>query len=108
MEESLTAVERLCYVGSREIGALEYVPQIGRDIPDQAIDFDELTKLADEILADIQGFKVRANGQTMEQLIKIVHLQVGQEQRSPSHGTERREISVQDRLKSARDTLIGS
>lgn len=71
LEEGLTAVERLCYVGSRGMGALEYVPQIGVGIPDQAIDIDELAKLADEILADRQSFKIRANEQTLEQLIKI-------------------------------------
>lgn len=71
LEESLTAVERLCYVGNRGMGALEYVPQISKGIPDQTIDIDELAKLADEILADRQSFKIRASEQTLEQLIKI-------------------------------------
>lgn len=71
LEDSLTAVERLCYVGSSGMGALEYVPQIGAGIPDQAIDIDELAKLADEILADRQNFKITADEQALEQLIKI-------------------------------------
>lgn len=51
------------------MGALEYVPQTGMGIPDQAIDIDELAKLADEILADRQCFKIGVNEQTLEQLI---------------------------------------
>ncbi|MCH5342460.1 MAG: type II toxin-antitoxin system HipA family toxin [Acetatifactor sp.] len=71
LEESLTAVERLCYIGSRGMGALEYVPQIGIGIPDQEIDIDELAKLADEILADRQNFRTNADERALEQLIKI-------------------------------------
>lgn len=50
--EGLTAVERLCYVGKRGMGALEYVPQKGIAIPNQSIDIDKLAKLADDILAE--------------------------------------------------------
>ena len=33
--DSLTAVEKLCYIGRRGMGALEYVPELGiQDIPD--------------------------------------------------------------------------
>lgn len=71
LEEGLTAVERLCYVGSRGMGALEYVPQIGMGIPDQTVDIDELAKLADEILADRRNMKIDADEQAIEQLIKI-------------------------------------
>lgn len=49
---NLTGVERLCYVGNRGMGALEYVPQLGMDVPDQSIDIDALAKLADKILSD--------------------------------------------------------
>ena len=71
LEESLTAVERLCYVGNRGMGALEYVPQLGMGIPDSPIDIDELAQLADEILSDREIFKIKADSQAMEQLIKI-------------------------------------
>ena len=50
--DGLTAVERLCYVGKRGMGALEYIPQKGFDTPDQSIDIDELARLADEILSE--------------------------------------------------------
>lgn len=71
LEESLTAVERLCYIGSRGMGALEYVPQIGMGIPDQTVDIDELARLADEILAERENFQLNADDRAMEQLIKI-------------------------------------
>lgn len=70
-ENSLTAVERLCYVGSRGMGALEFVPQMGMGIPDQAIDIDELAKLADKILSERSDIKIKADEQAMEQLIKV-------------------------------------
>lgn len=69
--ESLTAVERLCYVGSRGMGALEFVPQLGMGIPDQTIDIDDLAKLADEILSDRRNVRVDANENAIEQLIKV-------------------------------------
>lgn len=71
LEEGLTPVERLCYVGQRGMGALEYEPQIGMGIPDQSIDIDELAKLADEILTDRRSILINADGQAIEQLIKI-------------------------------------
>ena len=69
--ESLTAVERLCYVGSRGMGALEYVPQKGMESPDQSIDIDDLAKLADKILSERKDINIKADEQAMEQLIKV-------------------------------------
>ena len=70
-ENSLTAVERLCYVGSRGMGALEFIPQMGMGIPDQSIDIDELAELADKILSERKDIKIKADEQAMEQLIKV-------------------------------------
>lgn len=69
--ENLTAVERLCYVGKRGMGALEYVPQKGLEAPDCTIDIDELAKLADKILSDRQSVRINADEEAMEQLIKV-------------------------------------
>ena len=71
LEEGLTPIERLCYVGQRGMGALEYEPQIGMGIPDQSIDIDELAKLADEILTDRRNVSITADERAIEQLIKI-------------------------------------
>lgn len=69
--QNLTGVERLCYVGNRGMGALEYVPQIGMDIPDQSVNIDDLAKLADKILSDRQNISIKADEKAMEQLIKV-------------------------------------
>lgn len=68
---NLTGVERLCYVGNRGMGALEYVPQLGMDIPDQSINIDDLAKLADKILSDRKNIRIKADENAMEQLIKV-------------------------------------
>ena len=68
---NLSAVERLCYVGNRGMGALEYVPQTGMGIPDKTIDIDDLAMLADEILSERKEMSIRADEQAMEQLIKV-------------------------------------
>ncbi len=49
--ESFNAVERLCYTGSRGMGALEFLPAIGPK-PQRAkkIEIDALVKLASEVL----------------------------------------------------------
>ena len=69
--EGLTAVERLCYVGKRGMGALEYVPQKGYEIPDQSIDIDKLAKLADDILAERENLSIKADVNALQQLIKV-------------------------------------
>ena len=70
--DSLTAVEKLCYIGRRGMGALEYIPELGiRDLPDQSIDIDELSKLADRILSDRKEIHITADEQAIGQLLKI-------------------------------------
>jgi serine/threonine-protein kinase HipA len=49
---SLDAVERLCYIGRRGMGALEFAPARGpRPSGDHAIDIEALVELAGEVLA---------------------------------------------------------
>lgn len=69
--ENLTSIERLCYVGKRGTGALEYVPQKGVHSPDQVINIDDLAKLADKILSDRKDIHIKADEEAMEQLIKV-------------------------------------
>lgn len=50
---SFNAVERLCYTGKRGMGALEFVPAIGRDIRRSTrLHIDALVSLASEVLAN--------------------------------------------------------
>ena len=54
--DSFDAVERLCYVGSRGMGALEYLPSIGPAASaSQALHVGELVELASEVLSRRQG-----------------------------------------------------
>ncbi len=51
MPESFNAVERLCYTGSRGMGALEYEPATRFDAPGSSrIEVDKLVALASEVL----------------------------------------------------------
>jgi len=56
---SFSAVERLCYTGTRGMGALEFAPALGpRPRPAAKIDVDALVRLASEVLThrgDLQG-----------------------------------------------------
>ena len=53
------AVERLCYSGSRGMGALEFVPAIGgRSQRSEALQVEELVKLASSVLSNRAGWSV--------------------------------------------------
>ena len=49
---SFNPVERLCYLGSRAMGALEFLPAQHPDLPDRALEINALVHLANTILAD--------------------------------------------------------
>lgn len=56
--ESFNVVERLCYVGTRGMGALEFEPVVGpKPRPAQPVDVDALVELASEILTRRRDFK---------------------------------------------------
>jgi len=56
--ESFNAVERLCYTGSRGMGALEFTPAIGpKPQPAKHIEIDSLVKLASEVLSHRKNLK---------------------------------------------------
>jgi serine/threonine-protein kinase HipA len=58
--ESFNAVERLCYTGSRGMGALEFVPATGPEPTDDSVlAVDKLVKLASQIL--IQRDRLQTN-----------------------------------------------
>ena len=49
---SFNPVERLCYLGSRAMGALEFLPAHHPDHPDRELEIDALVRLANTVLAD--------------------------------------------------------
>ncbi len=70
--ESFDAVERLCYTGTRGMGALEYVPATGPDADrhDQ-INVEALVKLASQILQERSNIRLNADDHAMQQMIRI-------------------------------------
>ena len=57
--ESFNMVERLCYIGTRGMGALEFEPSLGPSLPgSQALHVDALVELASEILTQRERLQV--------------------------------------------------
>lgn len=52
---SMNPVERLCYIGRRAMGALEFEPATGPDLTHGAVDVAELTVLANRVLDEREG-----------------------------------------------------
>ncbi len=58
-KDSFNSVERLCYIGNRGMGALEFEPAISRfSTRSQKLDVAELVKLASEILTQRTNFRI--------------------------------------------------
>ena len=75
--ESFNAVERLCYVGRRGTGALEYFPVLGpRDRVSKQIQVDQLVALASEVLSRRDRLAVSFAGRDKEKALMDI-LRVG-------------------------------
>lgn len=73
---SFTPVERLCYVGKRGMGALEYEPVEGPDAQeDHPLDIAALVELASEALADrakfVANFEDGSRRQAMRDILRV-------------------------------------
>ena len=74
--DSLNAVERLCYTGSRGMGALEFAPATGPEPANDALlQVDRLVKLASEILTHRDGlqttFTQENNAEAMADILRV-------------------------------------
>ena len=69
--DSLTAIERLCYTGSRGMGALEYVPANGPADTTGEVDLSEMVRLASDVLKGRQEAVARADETSKLQLLEI-------------------------------------
>ncbi len=71
--DTISAVERLCYIGERGMGALEYRPQTGPEISAaEKVDVDELVELASSILQQRKDFTVKPeNEEDLGMLLKL-------------------------------------
>lgn len=75
--ESFDAVERLCYVGQRGMGALEFMPAEGPSADSGGpIQIAELVALASEILSRHEGWTTSIAGPTREEALQTI-LRVG-------------------------------
>jgi serine/threonine-protein kinase HipA len=72
--ESASAVERLCYMGTRGMGALEFTPGKGPDpTEEEDIQVAELVRLASEILSERDGFETSVTaGEEENGLLEIL------------------------------------
>jgi serine/threonine-protein kinase HipA len=74
--ESFSAVERLCYTGSRGMGALEFAPALGpRPRKASRIRVDALVSLASEVLThrgDLMGhFHEEGKGRALQDILRV-------------------------------------
>ena len=75
--ESFNAVERLCYIGRRGMGALEFEPAIGQKARKSTrVQVDKLVELASEILTHRKNLKVSFAGKKKERALREI-LKVG-------------------------------
>ena len=74
--DSFNAVERLCYIGTRGMGALEYVPATGpKPQQTQNIEIDALVKLASEVLSHRNDLQISfADASKIENLRDILRV----------------------------------
>jgi serine/threonine-protein kinase HipA len=73
--ESFSAVERLCYLGTRGMGALEFAPALGpRPRKTSHIEIDALVQLASEVLTQRAAFKGAFDGVEREQALRNILL----------------------------------
>lgn len=73
-ESEFNAVDRLCYVGSRAVGALEYLPSMPlKGGQDQRLKMDQLVELAALAFASRDSLNARlADGMNSQELLEIV------------------------------------
>ena len=74
--ETFNAVERLCYTGTRGMGALEFAPVLGpRPRRAAAIEIDALVRLASDVLThrhDLRGnFAGRAREKALQDILRV-------------------------------------
>jgi serine/threonine-protein kinase HipA len=70
-----TPIERLCYMGSRGMGALEFKPALRREVKKAIpLELAKLTALASEILKQRSNFKANLHGADSEVLTTIIRV----------------------------------
>lgn len=69
--DSMNSIEKLCYIGMRGMGALEYRPALDMPEINDQIHIGELVSLAEEILSRKNHLRIRSDDHAVLQLIQI-------------------------------------
>ena len=65
-------VERLCYVGLRAIGALEYKPNLRTSKKSESLELDYLVILANQVLRQKESLQIKSSEeQAIEQILQV-------------------------------------
>jgi len=72
-KDSFNPVERLCYVGSRGMGALEYAPAAGPGSTDDPLEVSELVALADAVLSErsVLDAELASDPTAIDQILQV-------------------------------------
>ncbi|SCW59431.1 serine/threonine-protein kinase HipA [Ruminococcaceae bacterium YRB3002] len=68
--DSISSLERLCYIGTRGMGALEYLPSTGPGFSGDLVDITEMTRFASEVLDERSNASVRSDSAGYSQLME--------------------------------------
>ncbi len=71
---SFSPVERLCYIGKRGMGALEFEPELDKNFHTSPIELADMVNLTNDILQKRLSLKANLKGESEEAIIKIVHV----------------------------------
>ncbi len=70
-QESFTIIERLCYIGKRGMGALEFYPNQHLELNEvEDIEINKLVKLSNEIINEKERFSAKSKDE-LEEIIKV-------------------------------------
>lgn len=73
--DSFNTVERLCYLGSRAMGALEFLPTGHPEFPDRELEVEALVTLANKVLAEREELSTKlTSGHEEEALTDILRV----------------------------------
>ncbi len=68
---SFNAVERLCYTGTRGMGALEFQPSFDRKQSSNPVELEAMVRLASQILTKREEFQLREEEDAMSQILQV-------------------------------------
>lgn len=72
---SFNPVERLCYTGSRAMGALEFVPILNRSLEKSVpVEIEKLLELSQSVVAEREGLQVDIQEDTSDALLDILRV----------------------------------